>query len=1597
MSDDQQHNKTFANVFSYWVVKDKNVNRQNNNNNNNNNVRPIIIPKKLNQNNNVNQSQIQQQPQQPQQQPVPLEQPQQPQQEKPQQPQQQQQQPKNNVTFINNSYQTNLRGYQASSASDEKVDESEDQPVSAYSIMPMSSGSESERESNRNLFRRGVAGLNISSSDSSNSAYANVDGADRPINSSGYTVVTDTENSYNSSTYSSYSPIHSTGSIYTPLSSYSAGGASTYSTFYNLSSPNINSNNNNNNNNINYSNGSNYSNDSMEFDKPIGDSTDDDNDAYDNNNRNDNRTERERSLLQSREVKDVGRDWNREFQNLLRMQPTLDKFQKLTFMAMDFVKAAETYGRIIIKEMFMPVKSKTIPPIDIGGVAGGEKYICQNILFKFAYDQKIGGSWLYGGKVPSDFGASKAAGNELRGLSFFFQNIMDHDCADRINVPLMCIIDYYGYRLVAISLLPITKKTLIYGSCDGGNTVHDDVPEVNEIMERVSKGMNLSGHLSGINPKFIYGPGDFEIHQSANNEFYALDFARLLPPQAYFDDSGNAIAHRDVFYRLLRPEFLRTWEKPLNSDAFTGWSSCDPDQEQHNQDVADATKHLFDVVIRQAALELEARTEDEESFDVAVEVHKLGINLRHLGRLRSQIDSHKKQIRKHILNEMIVRVLKGEIKDELRIKLRGHFIGSEEKCIDTIVSFLNHVFNVNRFNNEKEFWTITIKSLLLDKYGSNCGLTPDELDTKYDLSNSISITEVMSRFQAKTGIKLSSRIKTILEKYSSNSNVNSLPMVLYTDVKSVRPIIKHSNLIARSEGISLYMKALEFIYANTVYYGKEPKEPDFTRFSKIFAEEHSLLDSCRQKLELASRSSTTDASLHHLLGLVDVEKVKLNWNSSANDLHGNNHLMLKRAEKTLIASLGYHDSPGPIITLATVHNMRSDHVKAHATYQRLKAFEPQLFVPSLYESASLYAPYFTTPKHLSYLAISAHQLFILVGILESLPADHQLVKQYLHSSYKILCVILLRSISLKNCEVARILEALHDILHPSAEKAAEYSFSLAKTFGPFMERVLKYDPAIFDDILLASTKLNYGSVHFNSFVRYIDHVPSLEPIIVRSLTSHPLSSISYDYLESLFTDADALESLLKLKCQLDLLVYRKTNPNFVNLLQYQNNLTTMVITNIYLQDDEAFLGMFRCIKPTLTTFKMSSVRYTQPNPVVPDELIISCPNLKEVSLRDIEFETPSFQSLFKIIAPVVENLILERVPMDEMPEVFQSMNKLKHLELYSVHYVDVKQLPSSITSFGCHSDFNSHPEGEPFVEPFMKQCPNITDLQIQNYGHKFYDELAILKKYPFKRLRLGLNNAILSEQNMQEGLDVWGNSIEDLYLNINSYGTFEFIGQTISSLSLLRKLDLGCYKFDDGHLTMVIDKLQLLEAFRFDANAIQLTPQPKPHPTLSKVKMSGLRAPTNNYINLGLIFPQLKALEISNPVNVNDTCFRKLLENVKSLESLRLESCFDITDASIIALCSSDNIYTLINLSIVTSLNISDSSYVKLAETCTKLRSLDKVGSPFHRFTTEQYFGARYTKLSESTYDQVKSWPREPSLSTFHFLLSQKINLSNEQ
>ena len=87
-------------------------------------------------------------------------------------------------------------------------------------------------------------------------------------------------------------------------------------------------------------------------------------------------------------------------------------YERLAALAQDFSFTARQYGRIIILEKNLPNDLKTIKPQDLPGVAGGQKFCVNGILFKFANDDKN----MYGGVQN----AIKASNLDLLGCAAVF-------------------------------------------------------------------------------------------------------------------------------------------------------------------------------------------------------------------------------------------------------------------------------------------------------------------------------------------------------------------------------------------------------------------------------------------------------------------------------------------------------------------------------------------------------------------------------------------------------------------------------------------------------------------------------------------------------------------------------------------------------------------------------------------------------------------------------------------------------------------------------------------------------------------------------------------------------------------------------------------------------------------------------------------------------------------------------------------------------------------------------------------------------------------------------------------------------------------------
>jgi hypothetical protein len=246
------------------------------------------------------------------------------------------------------------------------------------------------------------------------------------------------------------------------------------------------------------------------------------------------------------------------------------------------------------------------------GFAGGEKYLQRGIYFKFAVDSHR----IY----QDEESIAKVAGHELKSLNQLF-GLWIKD----VHFPMMILIgecsyygysnfiDYRGFRLIAMSTLPINENTIVYGSSDAGVTIHTDNSKAIERMRAIADKLNLKEHKVG--PKYleklVSTPVDLEAHYGFDNRYYLLgkviticdwlipiDFSRTFPPT-----TPDRTVPSSYLFKLLRPEFVKNYHKPLCSDSFSNFVK-NYNADEHNKEIEEATKYLRNVIIPNFAKEL---------------------------------------------------------------------------------------------------------------------------------------------------------------------------------------------------------------------------------------------------------------------------------------------------------------------------------------------------------------------------------------------------------------------------------------------------------------------------------------------------------------------------------------------------------------------------------------------------------------------------------------------------------------------------------------------------------------------------------------------------------------------------------------------------------------------------------------------------------------------------------------------------------------------------------------------------------------------------------------------------------------------------------
>lgn len=518
-------------------------------------------------------------------------------------------------------------------------------------------------------------------------------------------------------------------------------------------------------------------------------------------------------MLQS-DGKDTSRgtsmDWNAEFQsavdevNSLTMNNSYEKriaaYSKLGKLYQNFIDTATLYGKILISERYLPEECRTFKACDIGGIAGGEKFLVQNILFKICTDH-------YGVFGGDEYYAHKLASHELKGLI----NIYNYGSKLGLYVPMMCVLMYKGFHMIAMSVLPINDSTLVYGSKDAGDTVYDN-PTFSAKLKHVAQELGLKLHKAGKEPnaKYLYTPVDMEGHIGTDGRMYLLDFSRLFPPERPLPSAPRFM----YLCRLLRPEFVKIYSEnfgPLSSDAYSRFSVAGECDDRSTIEINAATDYLLREHLP-LFLDRFQRYHAIDKFAWLGLLHSHGINYRHMGSLRKLVlrlpptpNYTNFDTATLILMAMIARVVKNQLSCIMRAQVKSHSqsIPGDQMLKQVAAAFFNMVFGNSKAT--QNFWDTTLKYKLSEYFPNS--LTEAELRSP-DFGAMIMKTELVCCLFIYTvklcGLRLRS---SAVEQFKDKESFDFAEPLHESDIEEIKERVQSMSVAAYAEGYSMQMKA----------------------------------------------------------------------------------------------------------------------------------------------------------------------------------------------------------------------------------------------------------------------------------------------------------------------------------------------------------------------------------------------------------------------------------------------------------------------------------------------------------------------------------------------------------------------------------------------------------------------------------------------------------------------------------------------------------------------------------------------------------------------------------------------------------------------
>ena len=296
----------------------------------------------------------------------------------------------------------------------------------------------------------------------------------------------------------------------------------------------------------------------------------------------------------------------------------LKKYEAITSVQRDFLSVASTAARTLISELFLPAERKSVVPRQVGGIAGGRKLELHGILFKLADGRVARGPYQGDDEAAAKALAHelKSADQILKcgigGVHVALQCRVDFrgfrvlaqarlpirgsatlvvgsaDAGARVRAADDALVQRCGFVAHELGLArhAVEQRGAPVASYDAKGAAAPAAgygAKYAAAATAPAAGYGANGAAAAaagydatdagaaaLRDVELWFAADVEGHRGADGRHYLLDLARVFPPEAprraphlpgaaaaASAGRGNASGSRTIFWRLLRPEFVR--------------------------------------------------------------------------------------------------------------------------------------------------------------------------------------------------------------------------------------------------------------------------------------------------------------------------------------------------------------------------------------------------------------------------------------------------------------------------------------------------------------------------------------------------------------------------------------------------------------------------------------------------------------------------------------------------------------------------------------------------------------------------------------------------------------------------------------------------------------------------------------------------------------------------------------------------------------------------------------------------------------------------------------------------------------------------------